>query len=152
VLIRIAILSMIGAGIGSFVAGLVGDQSRSLGLVPWGATGLAAALAWVVGFTSVPSWLCVLVGAFGGLVNVPLLAAFQRAVPADGRGNANAILNTAGFLAMTLFSAVLAGLAGLGVLTPTGQFGFVAGFAALGALAAWLALGPTPWVAAVRAP
>jgi hypothetical protein len=142
VLISIAVLSMVGAGVGSFLAGLVGDPARSLGLVPWGATGLVAALAWVTVFTSVPLWLCVLVGAFGGLVNVPLLAAFQRAVPADARGNAMAILNTAGYLAMTLLSGVLAGLAGLRMLTPTGQFGLIAVLAAVGALAAWMALGP----------
>jgi hypothetical protein len=141
-LIEIAVLSMAGAAIGSFLAGFVGEGRRSLGLVPWGATGLVGSVLWVTAFTSVPLWLCVLVGACGGLVNVPLIAAFQHYVPADARGNANAILNTTGFLSMTLLSATLAVLAGTGLLTPVGQFWFVAALAGVGTAAAWVALGP----------
>src|SRR5262249_54032809 len=76
-LIVIAVLTMLGAAAGSFLAGLVGDPSRTLGLIPLGATGMTAALAAVALMPTVPAWLCVLVGVCGGVVNVPLLATYQ---------------------------------------------------------------------------
>jgi hypothetical protein len=141
VLVIVAILTMGGAAAGSFLAGLIGDRNRTLGLVPLGATGLTLALAAVAMFPPVPAWLCVLVGVSGGVVNIPLLSTYQASVPPDARGNGMAILNTAGFVSMTVMSLVLAGLARGGLLTATGQVWFVTALGAAGAAAAWWALG-----------
>lgn len=140
-LILIAVLTMIGVAAGSFLAGLVGDQGRTLGLVPLGATGMGLALGWVALTPSPPVCLCVLVGVCAGVVNVPLLSAYQASLPADARGNGMAILNTAGFIAMTVLSLLMAGLAAAGILSAVGQLWFVAGLTGLSALAAWWALG-----------
>jgi hypothetical protein len=140
-LIVIAVLTMTGAAAGSFLAGLVGDPQRTLGLVPVGATGMALALGWVALNPPAPAVLCVLVGACGGVVNVPLLSTYQESMPPDARGNGMAILNTAGLVAMTVMSLVMAGLAGSGVLTAVGQVWFVAALAAVSAAGAWGGLG-----------
>jgi hypothetical protein len=145
VLIVIAILTMLGAAGGSFLAGLVGDRSRTLGLVPLGATGMALALGWIAVCPPAPTWLCLLVGVCGGVVNVPLLATYQASAPSDALGNAMAILNTAGLMSMTAMSLLMAALAGVGVLTAGGQLWFVAALGALGAVAAWWALGTSTW-------
>jgi MFS family permease len=139
VLIVIAVLTMLGAAVGSFLAGLLGD--RSLALVPFGATGLTLALAAVAMFPPVPAWLCILVGVCGGIINVPLLAMYQATVPADARGNGMAILNTAGFVSMTAISIVMAALARGEILTATGQVWFVAILGGISATAAWWTLG-----------
>ena len=65
-----------GAGAGSLLAGVQRHPRRALGLVPLGATGLA------LGLISPPRanaghFMCFLLGAMGGLVNVPLAAAYQ---------------------------------------------------------------------------
>jgi hypothetical protein len=140
-LILIAVLTMLGAAAGSFLAGLVGDRNRAVGLVPLGATGLMLALGRVALAPPAPAWLYVWVGACGGVVNVPLLSTYQASVPPDARGNGMAILNTAGFVSMTAVSVLLAGLAGAGVLTAGGQLWFVAALGALSAGTAWWALG-----------
>jgi hypothetical protein len=140
-LILIAVLTMLGAAAGSFLAGLVGDRGRAVGLVPLGATGLMLALGRVALAPPAPAWLCVGVGACGGGVNVPLLSTYQASVPPDARGNGMAILNSAGFVSMTAMSLLLAGLAGSGVLSAGGQLWFVAALSALGAGTAWWALG-----------
>jgi hypothetical protein len=106
-------------------------------------------LVWAAATPPVPLWLCFLVGMFGGLVNVPLLASYQRDVPADARGNGMAILNTAGYLSMTLFSLLMVGLARAQILTTVGQLWFVTALAALGAGLAcrtlwWPRATPTP--------
>jgi hypothetical protein len=140
-LVLIAVLSMAGAAAGSFLAGLAGDSSRSLGLVPLGATALALCLSAIALIPLTPIWLCVLVGVGGGLVNVPLLAAYQASFPPDTRGNCMAVLNTSGFVSMTAMSLVVAGLAHEGILTALGQLAFVTALSALGAAAAWWFLG-----------
>jgi uncharacterized membrane protein YbhN (UPF0104 family) len=43
-------------------------------------------------------------------MNVPMIVAYQAAVPADARGNGMAILNTAGYFCITLLSLSMAGL------------------------------------------
>jgi hypothetical protein len=140
-LILIAVLTMLGAAAGSFLAGLIGERRRSLGLVPLGATGIVLALGAIALTPQIPAWLCVFVGVGGGLVNVPLLAIYQMSVPADAQGNGMAILNTAGFVSMTSLSLLVAGLASVGILTATGQLAFVIALATLGAGAAWWYLG-----------
>lgn|GEM_PF-1629976 len=149
-LLTVAMLSMLGAAIGSLLAGLQRDRQRALWLVPVGASGLALALAWVAWVSAVPLLLCVAVGTLGGLMNVPMIVAYQTAVPADARGNGMAILNTAGYFCITLLSLAMAGLSAAQVLSATGQLACVSGLAAIGAAVAWrLVFGRGP-VAAVR--
>src|SRR5262249_18010527 len=82
-LLRTALWIMAGAVGGSLLASFQGHPRRSLGLVPLALTGLLGALAWAAA-ASLPGWgLCVLVGALGGLVNVPLSAAYQQGLPVD---------------------------------------------------------------------
>jgi hypothetical protein len=140
-LILIAVLTMSGAAAGSFLAGLISDRGPTLALVPLGATGVVLALGGIALTPIAPAWLCVFVGVGGGVVNVPLLSTYQASVPPDARGNGMAILNTAGFVSMTAMSLLVAGLAGVGVLTAAGQLGFVTVLSALGAGAAWWFLG-----------
>ena len=84
--------------------------------------------------------LYTLLGVMGGLINVPLAAAYQLYVPADARGNGMAIRNLAEYLMMAAMSALLFGLAGAEVLSAAGQFWLVAVVALVAALVAWVAL------------
>jgi hypothetical protein len=92
-LILIAVLTMLGAAAGSFLAGLVGNPRRALGLVPLGATGMVLALGWVALTPPAPAWLCVLVGVCGGVVNVPLLSTYQAGIPADQHSTGKRVAN-----------------------------------------------------------
>jgi hypothetical protein len=137
-LMWIAIVSILGTAFGSLVAGLPKGHTRALVLIPLGATGMSAAMIWAAAAPPVPLWICFVVGACGGLVNVPLLTAYQEHLPADARGNGMAILGTAGFLGMTLISAVLATIVKLGWLGLGGQLWVVATLTCLGAAMAWI--------------
>jgi 1-acyl-sn-glycerol-3-phosphate acyltransferase len=128
---------MIGAALGCGVAALQGHPRRSLGLVPFGATGLVAALVWasVVG----PTWgPCLLLGLSGALVNVPLRATYIGEVPADARGNAMAVMYTTIYLLTTLLALLVVGLVKSGLLTSSlAQVIFLSALAALGAGVCW---------------
>lgn len=126
----------VGVAAGSLLAGLQRQLYRALGLAPWAATGLLMAFSWAV-VSNQPAWPCFFLGLMGGLINVPLRALYQSAVPADARGNAMAILNAAGYLVMTLAAALLYGLTRRCGVTAIGQIGIVAGVAAVGAAVAW---------------
>jgi 1-acyl-sn-glycerol-3-phosphate acyltransferase len=136
-----------GAGLGCLTAAWQGHPRRSLGSVPLGATGLLLALAWMTllppAGKALPLLPCFLLGFMGGLVNVPLRAAYQGAVPADARGNGMAVMNTAVYVLTTSLSLFMAALVGGGVLpTPIAQLGLLAVLAGFGALFAWLQLFP----------
>jgi 1-acyl-sn-glycerol-3-phosphate acyltransferase len=82
-------------------------------------------------------------GFMGGLVNVPLRAAYLAAVPADALGNATAVMNTAIYVLTTALALVMLGLIRGGLLpTPVAQLGFLAALTAAGAAVAWWALYP----------
>jgi len=137
----------VGAGLGCLTAAWQGHPRRSLGLVPLGATGLILALAWMTLFppveTALPLVPCFALGFMGGLINVPLRAAYQAAVPADARGNGMAVMNTAIYVLMTALSLLLVGLIAGGVLpTPAAQMKFLAVLAGVFALVAWRQLYP----------
>lgn len=128
-----------GAAVGSLTASLQGHPRRTLGLVTPGLLGVLLALVWaglsrdLVGPTF---WL----GFMAGLVNVPLRATYQTAVPADARGNAMAVSNCVNYLGQILLAALLVGLGRSGLLGSSGQLTLLIVLAALGcALAArWL--------------
>lgn len=136
-LLAVALLAMLGTGLGSLLAGLVGERRVGRWLVPIGAAGLALSLAWVAQAPGVPLEVCVLIGVFGGMVNVPLLVAYQVAIPADARGNGMSILSTAGYLSMSVLSLGMAALSALRVVDASGQLILAAALAAVAAIAAW---------------
>jgi 1-acyl-sn-glycerol-3-phosphate acyltransferase len=136
---RAVVLVSIGAALGSVLAGVQGHPRRQLGLVPYAATGLLAAFAWAAGSSDL-TWPALLLGIMAGIINVPLRAAYQAAVPADARGNGMAIMNTANYLFGTMMAVVLFALARLQIISPTGQLWLLAALAGLGVLLAWWAL------------
>jgi 1-acyl-sn-glycerol-3-phosphate acyltransferase len=139
---RALVLVCVGAVLGCGLSSLQGHPRRCLGLVPYGATGLLLALAWGAASMGsdpdLPAVPCLLLGVMGGLVNVPLRAAYLAAVPADARGNATAVMNLAIYVLTVAVALVMVGLVQAGVLpTPAAQLGFLAAVAALGAALAW---------------
>lgn len=155
------VLIGVGAALGCLTAAWQGHPRRSLGLVPLGATGLLLVLALLSTKDEVLSTksgtpsasffvlstsslvLSAALGFVGGLINVPLRAAYQAAVPADARGNGMAVMNTAIYVATTALALLVAGLVRGGVLpTPASQLGLLAGLAAVFFLVAWRQLYP----------
>jgi 1-acyl-sn-glycerol-3-phosphate acyltransferase len=140
-LLRALLLVGIGAAVGCGVAALQGHPRRCLGLVPFGATGLLAALASAGIIGGIPPVPCFLLGFMGGLINVPLRSVYLAAVPNDARGNATAVMNAAIYIVTTLLAIVLYGLIEAGALaTPAYQFAFLAVLSGVGALIAWIVL------------
>lgn len=139
-LLAAALLSMLGAGLGSALAGLLRERRRALAWVPLGALGMALALTWVAHAPTVPLALCFVVGLLGGFVNVPLLVAYQTALPADARGNGMAILNTAGYIGIAALALTLAALSTARLVSASGQLLAVAALAGAAGAAAWRAL------------
>lgn len=134
-----------GAGLGCLTAAWQGHPRRSLGLVPLGATGLLLALAWMTfSLAGAAVWPpCFVLGFMGGLVNVPLRAAYQAAVPADARGNGMAVMNATIHVLTITLSLFLVGLIRVGFLpTPNAQLAALAVLTGLGSLMAWYYLYP----------
>jgi 1-acyl-sn-glycerol-3-phosphate acyltransferase len=145
-------LVAIGTAVGCLLAAFQGHPRRNPGLVPFGATGLVVALLLGqrllekephLASQGLPAYLCVLLGISGGLVNVPLRAAYIAAVPADARGNAMSVMNFAIYFCTTVLSLLMAWLSKTPWLnSPGAQLGFLAVPAFLGALLAWRLLYP----------
>jgi 1-acyl-sn-glycerol-3-phosphate acyltransferase len=131
---------LLGAAAGSVLAGVQRHPRRALGLVPLGMTGLVIGL--VIGAWSGDPGptVCVILGVTGGLVNVPLAAAYQIYLPADARGNGMAVRNLTDYLGMTAVSGLLFVLARNQLVSATGQLWVVTALAALAAAVAWAAL------------
>ncbi len=140
-LLKVMLLVGLGAALGCGAASLQGHPHRSLGLVPYGATGLVLALLWAIwGFGQgiVPFVPWMLLGFMSGLVNVPLRAAYLAAVPADARGNGMSVMNAAIYVVTLALAGALFGLGQVGALTTSlAQLAVLAALAALGAGIAW---------------
>ncbi|HWY87947.1 MAG TPA: MFS transporter, partial [Gemmataceae bacterium] len=134
-LLGIGIWIMGGVAAGSFLAGLQRHPRRVLGLVPWGATGLTIGLV-IAASGAVPSeaW-CVVLGIMVGLVNVPLAATYQGALPPDARGNGMAVRNFADYLVTALVAGALFVLGRWAGWSAAEQLWLIAAVAGL--LAAW---------------
>jgi 1-acyl-sn-glycerol-3-phosphate acyltransferase len=133
---------MVGAAFGCGVAALQGHPRRSLGLVPFGATLLLAALGWAAA-AGPGAASCMLLGFAGALVNVPLRAAYLAAVPADARGNAMAVMNSAIYLLTVVLAGLVVAAVGASLLTtPLAQALFLAALTAGGAAVSWYVLLP----------
>ncbi len=76
----------------------------------------------------------------GGLINVPLAAIYQAAVPADARGNGMAVRNLAEYICMAAAAGLMYGLSAWGVVEASGQLWVVAGLAGLATFVSWRAL------------
>ncbi|MFN4259324.1 MAG: MFS transporter, partial [Gemmataceae bacterium] len=135
-MIQVGLWIMAGTAAGSLLAGVQGHPRRSLGIIPFAATGLAFFLLLAV-IVGVPPWLCLALGLCGGLLNVPLNAAYQENIPADARGNGLSVFNLFGFSAMMLLAGLMASLGYFQVLTPTGQLALLGLLAVGGAAWAW---------------
>jgi 1-acyl-sn-glycerol-3-phosphate acyltransferase len=133
----------LGAALGCLTAAWQGHPRRSLGLVPLGATGLLLALAIHSLAGDSGGFSSFALGFMGGLINVPLRAAYLAAVPADARGNGMAVMNTAIYVQTTALALLVAGLVRGGALpTASSQLGLLAVLAAVFALVAWRQLYP----------
>jgi 1-acyl-sn-glycerol-3-phosphate acyltransferase len=135
-LIHIAVLILLGTAAGALLAGVQAHPTRALGLVPFAATGFVVGLVLAGCLQAVPWWLCLWIGAMGGIINVPLFASYQATLPADARGNGIAILNTAGYACMALLALAMFGLVRLGFAGNLDLW-LIIGLAALGAVLAW---------------
>lgn len=124
---------------GAWLAGVESNLRRGLGIVPLAVTGLLAALAWAYGSTGL-RWPAFVLGVTGGLVTVPLRAFYQAIVPADARGNAMAVMNSATYGLTSVLAVAMFGLARAGVLTLPGQLLVLAMLAGAGAALAWRVL------------
>jgi 1-acyl-sn-glycerol-3-phosphate acyltransferase len=129
----------LGAGIllGSFLAGVQTHPWRSQGVAPFGAVGLLVGLAVAALEQSFSPGICFLLGTMGGLVNVPLAAAYQDRLPAGARGNGMAVC--------ALFQAMFVGALSAGMylvvhyelLTLAQQFWIITLLAAIFAILTW---------------
>jgi 1-acyl-sn-glycerol-3-phosphate acyltransferase len=139
------VLMGVAAGLGCLTAAWQGHPRRSLGVVPLGATGLLLGLAGAIySAGGAASWLpSFVLGFMGGLINVPLRAAYQASVPADARGNGMAVMNTTIYVLTAGLSLLLAGVDHSGRLaTPDAPLQLLAILAGLGTIVAWRQLFP----------
>jgi 1-acyl-sn-glycerol-3-phosphate acyltransferase len=145
-----AMVSMVclcaGLALGCAMATLQSSTHRSIGLVPLGLTGLVVAQAWTalsnVGGVA-PVGPSLMLGFTGGLVNVPLRAVYQAAIPPDARGNAMSVMNTVIYALTTIIAVCMHLLVQSGLLASTqAQLWFLTAVVAAGALLAWRQLFP----------
>ncbi len=137
------VLVCVGVAVGCLVASAQGNPRRILGLVPFGITGLVVAQGWLALSMStpvgtIPLVACLLLGFMAGLVNVPLRASYLAAVPADARGNAMSVMNTAIYVLTTLVALGMLVLTRTQILpSPFAQLVFLSMVAAGAAILAW---------------
>ena len=112
----------LGMAAGSFLVSLQKHARRVLGLVPWGASGVAVCLLLVALTAKAPlaPALCLALGIAYAFVRVPLLATYQVLVPADARGNTMALCNFAEYAVVAVVASLFFLLTHLG-LEPWGQ-------------------------------
>jgi 1-acyl-sn-glycerol-3-phosphate acyltransferase len=128
-----------GTAAGAFLAGLQGHPRRALGLVPLGGLGMLLALAWAAFNTASVRGPALALGFSAGLVLVPLRASYQGAVPADARGNALAVSNTANYFMVIVLALVIYALTQTQVISGLGQIWLIAVLAAgTGLVSVWL--------------
>jgi 1-acyl-sn-glycerol-3-phosphate acyltransferase len=126
-----------GVAVGSLLAGLQKHPRRVLGLVPIGGVGFTLGMAYAAGGDKPDLWYCALVGMMAGLINVPLAATYQAAVPADTRGNAMAVRNMIDYVFAALVAIGMTILTHTFDLTPAMQLWIIAAISLLATVAAW---------------
>jgi 1-acyl-sn-glycerol-3-phosphate acyltransferase len=130
---------LLGAAGGSLLAGAQRHPRRALGLVPLATTGLVIGLILAQTVSPGPA-LCVTLGVLGGVINVPLAAAYQIYLPADARGNGMAVRSLADYVLITVVSTALFGLARAEIVNAAGQLWLIALLALGAAVVAWCVL------------
>lgn len=126
-----------GVAVGSLLAGIQKHPRRVLGLVPVGGVGFGVGMAYAASGETPDRWFCALVGAAAGLINVPLAATYQAAVPADARGNAMAVRNMTDYIFATIAGIGLYLLGRYADFDGPKQLWLVAGIAAGATIASW---------------
>jgi 1-acyl-sn-glycerol-3-phosphate acyltransferase len=141
-----------GVATGSLLAGLQKHPRRVLGLVPLGGVGFTVGMAYAATGDRPDTWFCALVGVAAGLINVPLAATYQAAVPADSRGDAMAMRNMTDYVCATIAGIGLTLLTHLLALTPTMQLWIIASISLLATLAAWWVFRREVWEQVIEFP
>ncbi|MBS0656248.1 MAG: MFS transporter [Verrucomicrobia bacterium] len=104
------LLTALGIGIGSLLAGKISGKSVELGFVPFGGLGIALCLFALSAFSDylmVEIGLVILIGIFGGLYLVPLDSFIQIASPKTIRGQVIATSNFLGFFGVLCSAGML---------------------------------------------
>lgn len=119
------LLTALGIGAGSLLAGKLSGRAVELGLVPIGGVGMTAACFLLDYFSEnlfivIP--LVVLVGGFGGIYLVPLDSFIQLTSPKTYRGQIVATTNVLGFVGVLFSAAALYVLGDVLVLPPDRGF------------------------------
>ncbi len=103
-------LTAIGIGSGALIAGKISGRIVELGLVPIGAFGIAIS-AFLLDAFSTQLWvvipIVVLLGAFGGVFQIPLDSYIQVASPRQSRGQMVAATNFMSFIGVLFASALI---------------------------------------------
>lgn len=125
------LMTAIGIGVGSILAGKISGKTVELGLVFFGGMGISLSLYCLEAFSyNLPLVIVfvIIVGCFGGLFQIPLDSFIQIASPNNYRGQIVAATNFMSFFGVLLASALMLLLNDILGLTPE------RGFAVLGTL------------------
>ncbi len=116
-----------GVGVGSLFAGLLSGKRIELGMVPYGAIGIAVCMVLLgtVSLTPLTAGLVLFgLGISAGLFDIPLEAYLQQNAPPHARGSVMAAYNFVTFASMLLVSGVVYPVLGSGVaMGSLGQLG-----------------------------
>ncbi len=126
-----------GVALGSLLAGLQKHPRRVLGLVPFGGVGFTIGMAYAAGGDDPNLWFCALVGMTAGVINVPLAATYQAALPADARGNGMSVRNMTDYIFAMIVAIGMVILTHAAALTAAQQLWIIASVSACATLAAW---------------
>lgn len=127
--VEVGVWILAGIGGGALLAMLQPHPTRILGLVPYGATGLALGLALATWFSPMPSWLCVFLGVMGGMAYLPFLVA------CEARRESKWCLLA--YVALPLFAALFLGSVSRLDAWPRGRWWFLMAVISCGAAIAW---------------
>ena len=103
-------LTALGIGTGALIAGKISGRIVELGLVPFGALGIAVSAFLLDAFSThllavIP--LVTILGVFGGIYEIPLDAYIQVASPRQSRGQMVAATNFMSFIGVLLASCLI---------------------------------------------
>ena len=119
------LLTALGIGAGSLLAGKLSGKSVELGLVPIGGFGIAIcciALSLFHSYVAIEIFLVALIGVFGGIYLVPLDSYIQLASPKMVRGQVIATTNFLGFFGVLCSAGMLYFLSQIVGLRPATGF------------------------------
>jgi 1-acyl-sn-glycerol-3-phosphate acyltransferase len=132
----------IGMALGSVAAAVFRHPRRRLGLLPVAASGLAGVLGWMTDLDSPDTAIpCLLMGIMGGLLVVPLAAAYLASIPVDARGTGVLLMLVGVSTVPLILMGGMAALAEAGVLRNwVSRLAVLCVIAGVGAAANWIVL------------